>query len=206
MAVAELRIQETRIRSTWRTAIRPTSVFGRFCPLTRLGDIATLTWQNIDLEHGEIRLITRKIRKTLILPIAAPLQRHIEAMSSSDDPSSPLHPGAFSIVSAQGKSGHLSNQFADLLAEAGLREKKKHRKNEAGKNGRGRGSSTGGLSFHCLINATRGFENLGTPEARKADSPVEGQPRRQRNFATSIPPRSCAGRTRSLSNRWTCRK
>jgi hypothetical protein len=95
--------------------------------------------QNIDLEHGEIRLITRKTQKTLILPIAVPLRRHIEAMPSSDDPASPLHPGAFSIVSAQGKSGHLSNQFADLLAEAGLREKKKHRKNEEGKNGRGRG-------------------------------------------------------------------
>jgi integrase len=116
----------------------------------RLGDIATLTWQNIDLEHGEIRLITRKTRKTLILPIAAPLQRHIEAMRSSDDPAAPLHPGAFSIVNAQGKSGHLSNQFADLLAEAGLREKKSHRKNVDGMNGRGRGSSTGGLSFHHL--------------------------------------------------------
>lgn len=50
----------------------------------------------------------------------------------------------------QGKSGHLSNQFTDLLAEAGLREKKTHRKNADGKNGRGRGSSAGGLSFHCL--------------------------------------------------------
>ena len=71
-------------------------------------------------------------------------------MPISDDPAAPLHPGAFSIVSAQGKSGHLSNQFADLLAEAGLREKKTHRKNEDGNIGRGRGSSAGGLSFHCL--------------------------------------------------------
>jgi integrase len=129
----------------WRSMV----MFGLYTG-QRLGDIATLTWQNIDLEHGEIRLITRKTRKTLILPIAAPLQRHIEAMRSSDDPAAPLHPGAFSIVNAQGKSGHLSNQFADLLAEAGLREKKSHRKNVDGMNGRGRGSSTGGLSFHHL--------------------------------------------------------
>lgn len=116
----------------------------------RLGDIAMLTWQNIDLEHGEIRLITRKTRKTLNLPIAGPLQRHIETMSISDDPAAPLHPRAFRIVSVQGKSGHLSNQFADVLAEAGLREKKTHRKNEDGNVGRGRGSNAGGLSFHSL--------------------------------------------------------
>jgi integrase len=120
----------------WRSMV----MFGLYTG-QRLGDIATMTWQNIDLDHGEIRLITRKTRKTLILPIAAPLQRHIETMPSSDDSADPLHPGAFSIVSAQGKSGHLSNQFADLLTNAGLREKKKHRRNVAGKNGRGRGAA-----------------------------------------------------------------
>lgn len=88
-----------------------------------LGDIAMLTWQNIDLEHGEIRLVTRKTQRTLILPIAGPLERNIEAIRISNDPAAPLHPRAFRIVSNQGKSGHLSNQFADLLAEAGLRDK-----------------------------------------------------------------------------------
>lgn len=144
-AVAEVKAVLGVADSQWRSMV----MFGLYTG-QRLGDIATMTWQNIDLEHGEIRLITRKTRKTLILPIAAPLQRHIEAMPSSDDPAAPLHPGAFSIVNTQGKSGHLSNQFANLLAEAGLREKKKHRQNKDGKNGRGRGSSAGGLSFHCL--------------------------------------------------------
>jgi integrase len=129
----------------WRSMV----MFGLYTG-QRLGDIAMLTWQNIDLEQGEIRLVTRKTRKTLILPIAGALQRHLETMPISDDPAAPLHPRAFRIVSAKGKSGHLSNQFASLLAEAGLREKKTHRKNADGKNGRGRGSSAGGLSFHCL--------------------------------------------------------
>lgn len=46
----------------------------------RLGDIAMLTWQNIDLEQSEIRLVARKTRKTLILPIAGALQRHLKTM------------------------------------------------------------------------------------------------------------------------------
>ena len=134
----------------------------------RLGDIASLTWQNIDLQRGEIRLETRKTHKTLILPIAAPLRRHIEALPTSDDPTAPLHPRAFAIVTRQGKSGHLSNQFADLLAEAGLRAKKAHRKNPADSGtGRGRGSSTSGaLSFHSLRHTTvTMMKEMGIPAA-----------------------------------------
>lgn len=129
----------------WRSMV----MFGLYTG-QRLGDIAMLTWQNVDLEHGEIRLTTRKTKKTLILPVAAPLQRHIEMIPIADDATAPLHPRAFRIVSVQGKSGHLSNHFADLLAEAGLRAKKPHRKNEDANIGRGRGSGGGGLSFHCL--------------------------------------------------------
>ena len=68
-------------------------------------------------------------------------------MPSSDDPAAPLHPKAFAIVGKQGKAGHLSNQFADLLADAGLREKKPHRKSA---NRRTEHSSLRVLSFHCL--------------------------------------------------------
>jgi integrase len=32
----------------------------------RLGDIATLRWNNIDLAHGELRFSTRKTEKTTI--------------------------------------------------------------------------------------------------------------------------------------------
>lgn len=128
----------------WRSMI----LFGLYTG-QRLGDIATLTWQNIDLA-GEIRLVARKTGKTLILPIAGPLRKNLEMLPSSDDPASPLHSRAFKIVTEQNKSGQLSNQFADLLAEAGLRTKMPHRR--TGKNGigRGHGSGTGGLSFHCL--------------------------------------------------------
>jgi integrase len=78
----------------WRSMV----IFGLYSG-QRLGDVATLTWQNIHLQQGEIRLVTRKTHKTLILPIAAPLRRHLEALPSSDEPAAPLHPKAFAIVS-----------------------------------------------------------------------------------------------------------
>ena len=115
----------------------------------RLSDIATLTWANVDLERNELRLVTRKTGKRLLIPLASPVARILEEMSSSDDPTAPLHPRAYSIVSTQGKSGHLSNQFADLLAQVGLRTKTPHRKTLD--KGRGvRASSESLLSFHCL--------------------------------------------------------
>jgi integrase len=148
--IAELKAVLSVADPEWRSMVN----FGIYTG-QRLGDIASLTWQNIDLARGEVRLETRKTHKTLILPIAAPLRRHIEALPTSDDPAAPLHPRAFAIVTKQGKSGHLPNQFADLLAEAGLRVKKAHRKNAGDLGtGRGRGSNTGGLSFHSLRHTT----------------------------------------------------
>jgi integrase len=144
----------------WRSMI----LFGLYTG-QRLGDVATLTWQNIDLQQGEIRLVTRKTYKTKILPIAAPLRRHIEALPTSDDPAAPLHPKAFKIVIEQGKTGHLSNQFADLLADSGLREKKAHRK-VADASKRNRGSARPELSFHCLRHtAVTMLKEAGIPAA-----------------------------------------
>jgi hypothetical protein len=59
----------------------------------------------------------------MILPIAAPLRRYLEGLPSSDNLNTPLHPRAFAVVARQGKSGGLSRQFIELLAQAGIREK-----------------------------------------------------------------------------------
>src|SRR5438046_8346249 len=62
-----------------------------------------LTWENIDLRRGEIRLVSRKTSRILILPIAGPLRRHIEALPSTDNPAAPLHPRAHAIVEQTGE-------------------------------------------------------------------------------------------------------
>jgi integrase len=157
--IPELKATLAEADDEWRSMV----YFGLYTG-QRLGDIASLTWQNIDLQLGEIRLVTRKTHKTLILPIARPLRRHIEALPSSDDPAAPLHPRAFAIITKQGKSGHLSNQFADLLAAAGLREKKAHRRNVG--TGCARNSSKSELSFHCLRHtAVTMMKEAGIPAA-----------------------------------------
>jgi integrase len=46
----------------------------------RLGDLALLTWSNIDLARDELRLVTRKTGKRLTIPLAQPLREHIEAL------------------------------------------------------------------------------------------------------------------------------
>lgn len=143
----------------WRSMI----LFGLYTG-QRLSDVAGLTWFNVDLVQQEIRLVTRKTGKRLILPIATPLLRHLESLPAVDDPSLPIHPRADSIIKSQGKSGHLSNQFADLLAAVGLRKKQPHRKSHG--EGRGKGSAQAGLSFHALRHtAVTLLKEAGVPAA-----------------------------------------
>jgi integrase len=128
----------------------------------RLYDLAELTWDNVDLVRGEIRLRSRKTGKRLILPLAPPLRKHLENLPGSDVPGAPLHPMAFEIVKQQGRSGSLSIQFSRLLEQAGFREKKVH------STGKGRSAQREGnkLTFHSLRHtAVSLLKDAGIPEA-----------------------------------------
>ena len=114
----------------------------------RLGDLAALTWTNIDLGRNEIYLITRKRRKRLIIPIADTLRKHIlNHLSVGARPQGPVHPRAFATLAKDKRVRHLSAQFGDLLAKAGLRPRLPHQSRGIGRD-RKRGSLE--LSFHCL--------------------------------------------------------
>ena len=56
----------------------------------RLGDIATLTKQNLDLESKEVRLTTGKTGRRQILPLAGPLLKFVKTLPASDDPAACL--------------------------------------------------------------------------------------------------------------------
>ena len=99
----------------WRSLV----LFG-FYTGARLGDLALLTWQNLDLERNELRYTSRKTGRTVIVPLAKALRAHIETMPAGDDPRQPLHPRAFTIVKKEDRTGTLSRQFGELLADAGL--------------------------------------------------------------------------------------
>jgi integrase len=112
----------------------------------RLADVATLTWAQIDLERDEIALTTRKTDKRLLVPIAPPLREHLLSLAGADNPRTPVHPRAFELVRA-GRVATLSNQFGELLVDAGLREPRNHESRGIG----GRDKRAGmDVSYHCL--------------------------------------------------------
>jgi integrase len=126
----------------WRSLI-----FFAFYTGQRLSDLATLTWNYVDLDRGEVRMVTRKTGRRMIIPLAPALRVHIESMPASRDSKAPLHPRASRVLARRGNSSMLSRQFAELLAQAGLREKTTHV-------GRGKTRSVrrevNALSFHSL--------------------------------------------------------
>jgi integrase len=140
----------------WRSLI----FFGLYTG-QRLGDLARLTWQNVDLERDEIRFVTRKTGRTMIIPIAPPLRAEIEKLPVGDDPHQPLHPRAFASVEKSGGVKTLSRQFHELLADAGLATPKAHRRSEVAP-GRDGPRELSQLSFHSLRHtATSLMKNAG---------------------------------------------
>ena len=114
----------------------------------RLGDLAALTWANVDLARSKLHLITRKRGKPLTIPLATPLREHIlNHLSANDVPDAPVHPRAFATLKKDQRVRHLSAQFGDLLAAAGLRPKLPHQSRGIGRDAR---RGTLDLSFHCL--------------------------------------------------------
>jgi integrase len=126
----------------------------------RLGDIARLTWQNLDLSRGELALVSRKTKRRIQIPLASPLQEFLlDRMDAGDDPKQPLFPKAF----AAKRVSALSNQFYDIMANTGLVAPRKHKSNGKGRNSR---RAFNELSFHALRHtATSLMKNAGVSPA-----------------------------------------
>lgn len=146
----------------------------------RLGDVARLTWQSVDMERGEIRFATRKTGRDMVIPIAEPLRTHLLTLPAGDDPRQPLHPKAFKTVTQQGRTGTLSNQFSDLLAQAGLVDARKtaeeavpeNAAHHGKRNGKGRASRrvASEITFHSLRHtATSLLKSAGVSDAVAMD-------------------------------------
>ncbi len=130
----------------------------------RLGDIADLTWNNLDTGRQEIRFVTGKTGRRQILPIAPPLLRYIvESLPASDDPNAPLFSRIHATHQRHTHAGNLSNEFFNILVAAGLAKKKTHK--ATGK-GRGAKREQNEVSFHSLRHtATSLLKNAGVSEA-----------------------------------------
>jgi integrase len=146
--------------SEWQTLIR----FGLYTG-QRLSDLANLTWSQIDLDRDEIRLVTRKTGKNLLIPIAASLRDHLLVLANvGDNPRDPVHPRSYRIFhNRKGSVAVLSNQFSEILIAAGLRPPRTRQ----GKGIRRDGKRTMmDLSFHSLRHtAVSLLKDAGIPDA-----------------------------------------
>ena len=160
-SLAELQSVLAVADAEWRSLI----IFGVYTG-QRLSDLASLGWNNIDLERCEVRLVTRKTGRTMIIPIAVPLRSHIESLAAGELPDAPLHPRAFRFLTQTGKAATLSNQFADLLAQAGLRAKQIHNSHNTCGIGHSGRREVNPLSFHSLRRtATTWLHEAGVADA-----------------------------------------
>lgn len=160
--VAQVRRLLAVSNEEWRGMI----LVGLYCGL-RLGDIATLTWRNIDLQTGELTLTTAKTGREQILPLVKPLLTHLESMPAGDDPDAPLFPSAFAAKQRSHHGGTLSNQFYEILVDAKLAEPRSH-----ASHGKGRAAKRAPsvLSFHSLRHtATSMLKNAGVSDSVARD-------------------------------------
>jgi integrase len=109
----------------------------------RLGDLARLTWRAVNLETGEIAFTARKTGRRIVLPLVQPLSDYLASLPASDSPNAYIFPRAASAK----RTASLSNQFREILADAGLVEPRTHR--STGK-GRSQARETSEISFHSL--------------------------------------------------------
>jgi integrase len=109
----------------------------------RLGDLAHLTWRAVDLDQNEIAFTTRKTGNRIVLPLMRPLIDYLASLPASDNPNAYIFPDA----AKANRTGTLSNQFRDILVEAGLAAP---RTRESTGKGRDQARETSEISFHSL--------------------------------------------------------
>jgi integrase len=96
------------------------------------------------------------------IPLHPVLENYFLSLPAPDELDTPIFPKAAATASV--RVGTLSNQFADILAAAGLQKVRDHQKAEDGE-GRDAERKVGRLSFHCLRHtATSLLKNAGVSD------------------------------------------
>lgn len=155
--LAELRQILAVADDEWRGLI----LFGLYTG-QRLGDLAALTWQNLDLEHRELRLSTAKTGRRQIIPLSKQLVQYVESLPAGNDPKTPIFPRAYDAATDGTMSGRNSKQFNAILVQCGLARPQPHTSTGKGRSARRHQNE---LSFHCLRHtATSLMKNAGVSE------------------------------------------
>lgn len=88
----------------------------------RLGDIATLKWSQIDLEHSFLFMTTQKSRRRMNKPIIDPLREVLERRLACRVNEFVFPLAAMKHAQAGGRSDKLSTEFTSLLRHHGIVE------------------------------------------------------------------------------------
>jgi integrase len=126
--------------SEWRGLV----LFGLYLG-QRLGDLAKLTWRAVDLDTGEVAFSTRKTGRRIVLPLVQPLADYLASLPASDNPNAFI----FSRAASARRTASLSNQFREILVEAGLVQPLPRGHKSTGK-GRNQAREASEISFHSL--------------------------------------------------------
>jgi len=126
----------------WRGLV----IFGLYSG-QRISDLYRLTWRAVNMETGDIVLRTRKTGRPMAIPLIKPLRDVLDQLPASDDPNAFVFP---TLAEAK-RTSVLSNQFREILVEAGLVEPRSHASRSIGRTGRRERPE---LSFHSLRHST----------------------------------------------------
>lgn len=123
----------------------------------RMGDIALLTWDDVDLVSREIRFTTQKTDREMGIPISDTLMEYLTSVPSMDT-GGPLFPTCCEAYK-RARSASLSGQFHKIMVKAGLVEERSHQAREDADKCR---RTTSKWSFHCLRHSlVSGLKNAG---------------------------------------------
>jgi len=109
----------------------------------RLGDLAKLTWRAVNFETGEIAFTAHKTGRRIVLPLVQPLVDYLGALPASDNPNAYIFPNS----AKHKRTASLSNQFREILVDAGLVEPRDYRTTTKG---RASAREASEISFHSL--------------------------------------------------------
>src|SRR5437773_9872052 len=109
----------------------------------RLGDLAKLTWRAVNFETGEIAFTAHKTGRRIVLPLVQPLVDYFSALPATDNPNAHIFPNS----AKHKRTASLSNQFREILVDAGLVEPRDYRTTTKG---RASAREASEISFHSL--------------------------------------------------------
>ncbi len=155
----ELKVLFREAHGEWKGML----IFGLYTG-QRLGDLAKLTWHNIDMEESVLRFSTKKTGRRQIIPLAQPVIDYLSEIKVGDDPKGDIFPECAAVVREKGRTSMLSAQFYEIMVAAGLAEVRENK--QKSKKGRSARRENNELSFHSLRHsATSIMKNAGVSPA-----------------------------------------